>query len=553
MKKLGAALAADEESRRTQVVPWIRSIGDCYGYKLLCMLFASQFVLKSFANSYTGSASVFIFRSFAVTGPQLQVYGALASLPWALKPLLGMLSDGCPILGYKKRYYMLLVSIAGVVGFCVVGLAPGLTLHAVIVAQTLISMQIAGCDLLVEARYASQMREKPEKGPDLMAFLHGGMTVSKLVASCSIGFVIDHMGPRAAYAICIPLAAFIVIPTIANFLEEKPETRQTDMRVPATKSAVSLAGELYVISGFMVICCAALAYAGMSLDPLSKFQLSMTITFVLAGLLLLMLRPEIGPVMTYFFVRSALQPSISGASFYFFTDTSSEYGGGPHFSAFFYTTTMGLTGGVCTLLGVWSYARFMRAWRYRWIMAAASFAAATASVMQVLVYTRLNLIIGIPDRAFMLGETMIHHVLSQWIWIPGTVLLAQCCPHGMEATMYALLAGAINLGDTLGSFNGAYLLHRLGVEPQGADGESSQFDGLWRAALISAGVLLACTSVMPLFVPDASPDRRLLVNNEDSATAGSPWRRLLQRFGVGDEEALPLNQGLRPPVPYASA
>lgn len=553
MKTLGAALAANEESRRTQVIPWIRSIGDCYGYKLLCMLFASQFILKSFVNSYTNSASGFVFRSFGVTGPQMQVYGALASLPWALKPLLGMLSDSCPILGYKKRYYMFIVSAAGVVGFSVVGLAPGLTLHAVIVAKTLISIQIAGCDLLVEARYASEMREKPEKGPDLMAFLHGGMTVSKLVASCSIGLVIDHMGPRAAYAICIPLSAFIVVPTLANFLEENREIVQADVRLPTTKPAVSLSYELYIISGTMVLCCAILAYAGLSLDPLSKFQLSMTMTAVLAGLLLLMLRPEIGPVMAYFFVRSALQPSISGASFYFFTDTDSEYSDGPHFSAFFYTTTIGLAGGVCTLLGVWSYARFMRAWRYRWIMAVASLVAALASVMQVLVYTRLNRFVGIPDRAFMLGETMIHHVLSQWIWIPGTVLLAQCCPHGMEATMYAVLAGAINLGDTLGSFNGAYLLHRLGVEPRGADNEGSQFDGLWRAALISAGVLLACTSVMPLFVPDASPDRRLLVNDEDSATVGSPWRRLLQRFRTEDDEALVLNPRPRRPVPYASA
>jgi len=523
------------------VYPWVCSLGDCYGYNLLWMLLFSQFLLKSFCGSFTGAASGFVFRSFKVSGPQLQIYGALSSLPWALKPVLGVLSDRFPILGFKKKYYLLLSSLAGIVGFCVMGVAPGLTLHAVVAAKTLIATQLSSCDLLVEAKYAEKMREKPERGPDLMAFLHGGMTVAGLVASACVGIVIDHLGPRAAYAICIPLACCIVGPTLMNFLEEEPCKGSEAINAPTAErretTKVAANNELVVISMLICVVCAVLAFAGFAFSPRDKFLLSAALTGLLTAMLVLLLRPEIGPIIAFFFARAALHPSTGGASFYFFTDTAAQYPAGPHFSAFFYTTAMGLCGGVCTLLGVWTYARFISGWRYRRIMAATSLCSAAASFAQILVFSRWNLVLGIPDRAFMLGETFIHSVVGQWMWIPGTVLLSQCCPQGIEATMYALLAGTINLGETLGSFNGAYLLSVLEISPKGVDGEEAQFDNLWKASLLSTFMSLLTIVGMPLFVPDVPPARRLLAEGDASATAGSPWERIVRHFrGEGDGE-----------------
>merc|ERR1719408_736129 len=98
---------------------------------------------------------------------------------------------------------------------------------------------------------------------------------------------------------------------------------------------------------------------------------------------------------------------------------------------------------------------------------------------QALVYARSNLGLGIPDSVFVLGETVIQSILCQWFWMPCTLLTSQCCPHGSEATMYALIAGTINLGYSLGSFNGAYLLQRLGVNPKGSLGEGGEFAHFW--------------------------------------------------------------------------
>ena len=41
-----------------------------------------------------------------------------------------------------------------------------------------------------------------------------------------------------------------------------------------------------------------------------------------------------------------------------------------------------------------------------------------------------------------------YSITHQWMWMPGILLLGQLCPKGSEATMYALLAGCHNLGNS---------------------------------------------------------------------------------------------------------
>ena len=44
---------------------------------------------------------------YAVPAGHMGVYGGVIGLPWALKPVLGMLSDLCPIRGYAKAPYII--------------------------------------------------------------------------------------------------------------------------------------------------------------------------------------------------------------------------------------------------------------------------------------------------------------------------------------------------------------------------------------------------------------------------------------------------------------
>merc|ERR1719393_830572 len=106
------------------------------------------------------------------------------------------------------------------------------------------------------------------------------------------------------------------------------------------------------------------------------------------------------------------------------------------------------------------------------------------SLTDVIMFTRLNVQWGIPDHFFCLGASVMQTVVSQWMWMPGVVILSQLCPKGMEATMYALLAGCHNLGNTIASNCGALALELLGCQPSGQPNESEQFKNLWIASCI---------------------------------------------------------------------
>merc|ERR1712167_163613 len=113
------------------------------------------------------------------------------------------------------------------------------------------------------------------------------------------------------------------------------------------------------------------------------------------------------------------------------------------------------------------YNRYMKDWTYRRLLLISNLALAILSLGDLLLFTRRNLALGIPDHYFVLGSSISGTVIAQWQWMPGVVMLSQMCPKGMEATMYALLAGCHNLGNTIASNCGALVLQYLGCDPSG--------------------------------------------------------------------------------------
>merc|ERR1719316_2280752 len=77
------------------------------------MLVMSQFVLKGFCYGFATGGFEWLLRPLQVPGPKMQVYKAVAFLPWALKPFFGLISDAFPIFGYHKNPYIFLVSLLG--------------------------------------------------------------------------------------------------------------------------------------------------------------------------------------------------------------------------------------------------------------------------------------------------------------------------------------------------------------------------------------------------------------------------------------------------------
>merc|ERR1719491_1685897 len=75
---------------------------------------------------------------------------------------------------------------------------------------------------------------------------------------------------------------------------------------------------------------------------------SLIVALVMLFSFSVVLRPIIAKVNAFSLIQTSMGFSISGASFYFYTDTPEAYPEGPHFSKEFFTSVLGIVGSVCS-------------------------------------------------------------------------------------------------------------------------------------------------------------------------------------------------------------
>lgn len=526
------------KKRSLRVRTWIELMGleillHHFGAKLLIILFVSQHILKGFVQGFLGPCNMYLFRSYKVPASRIQVLGSVASLPWAMKPVIGLISDARPISGYNKAPYMMLSTILAAFALAAVGFVPqsALSVQGLAICFFLIQLQIATCDLLTEAKYSERMQEKPQHGPSLMSYVWFGLTAGGLCATIMIGPLISKIGYKTPYAIALLPSACILIPLFLNFMEEKKVSTE---EMVVQRAQLLAQSETCILCLLMFVCTVILTILGICYtDPAVNAAASIIVAFIVLVAFSVTLRPVIAKVNAFFLMQSALSVSISGASYYFYTDSPESYPEGPHFSMEFYTSGLGIVGSICALIGIWSYKSYASDWSYRGLLLTTNVIATVLSLFDVLLFARVNKKMGIPDQFFVLGFSALGNLVSQWQWMPGVVLTSQLCPKGMEATMFALLAGCHNLGATVASNCGAYLLVLLNCEPNGSPNESLQFKNLWMAAVISTCLPAFTLMLLPAMIPDAKQTDKLL-QDEGRATAGSLLRRWM---GTDDPRA----------------
>jgi hypothetical protein len=229
----------------------------------------------------------------------------------------------------------------------------------------------------------------------------------------------------------------------------------------------------------------------------TEFAVAYSFGFVVLVCFCVLLRPEIAKVVLFFFLQNTLTVSVSGSAFYFFTDTKAQYPNGPNLSPQLYLAVFGAIGGVAGLLGMALYERIAKEWTFRRVLFLGNVALIAIHLSMCLVFARKNLKesngrtnwllpVHIPDAVFLISNSALSAVVSQFTYLPWTVLSAQLVPKDVECTVCAVLGGALSLSQMLQNYSGALLLHLLKCEPDGSANEAAQFDNLWIASAIGS-------------------------------------------------------------------
>jgi folate/biopterin transporter len=374
------------------------------------------------------AVSFFLKDELGLSPAEVSALFGIIVLPWVIKPVFGFFSDGFPILGYRRRPYLILSGILGALAWG--GMAT--VVHSSWAATTAIllsSLSVAVSDVIVDSLVVERARaESQAEAGSLQSICWGASAFGGLITAYFSGFLLEHFTTRTVFWITATFP--LIVSGVAWLIAESPvESNSAD-------------------------------------DKNSNFEdVKQQIKLLREAIT----QKVIWLPTAFLFIWQAT-PSSESAFFFFTTNDL-------HFQPEFLGRVRLVTS-IAALAGIWIFQRFLKSVPFRVIFAWSTVFSAVLGLTTLLLVTHANRAIGIDDRWFSLGDSLILTVMGQIAYMPVLVLAARICPPGVEATLFALLMSVTNLAGLVSHETGAALMHYLGVT-------ETNFDKLWLLVTIT--------------------------------------------------------------------
>merc|ERR1719341_582262 len=224
-------------------------------------------------------------------------------------------------------------------------------------------------------------------------------------------------GIRSPFLLAILPPAFLLFPIMANYMEEEAKPAS---QIAADRARLFKQFQACALCFLMLFCTLLLSVLGIRANSVRlNAAASIGVGVVVLICFSLVLNPVIAKVNAFFLIQSSMSLSISGASFYFYTDGKEQFPKGPHFTEGFFVSFMGIVNGVFALIGVYTYQRYMSGWTYRKLLVVGNVACSLFSLTDIVIFTRLNVRLGLRDEFFVAGSAAVTDVVAQWMYMPG--------------------------------------------------------------------------------------------------------------------------------------
>ena len=433
------------------------------------------------------------FYMFGSSAAKMQIYLAVAFLPWSFKGLPGAFSDRFPILGYHKRWYATIAAI--VLPFCLLGVTISTSELSAVVCMTLSSTCIMVIDILFEGEIATLMSfgsNRDGQGPAdkrlpdyewglvMLGTVLGALVVGPLANKPEYAYRI-----RYAFAITIPIALAFALylwkfPHHAFHRDHKnnrlsvfllsdsvEETNPAQKNGPTTKEW-TVVGLLAGTSALLILVLLAAS---------DRPYTILGITAVCAGMTLLYEnrvhgdREALWGVCVYGFVSEVLFVDISAIISVFYTAPDACIVNGPAFDLVFFTTAAAAVAGTVGVVVSVVKARHMSHWPTRLLVQAANLLRILGATSDIAVAKGWNTSIGISNKwAFLLGDAIVNPTGLMISTIALAAFSSKTVYKNRETVTYSIVTSWQNLGVAVSRVLGLTLMHAFNVSADMSSG-----------------------------------------------------------------------------------
>ncbi|OIP74270.1 MAG: folate-biopterin transporter [Oscillatoriales cyanobacterium CG2_30_44_21] len=422
------------------------------------------------------AVSFFLKDDLGLNPAEVASMVGITMLPWTIKPLYGLISDGFPVFGYRRRPYLLLSSVLGIFAWISMGLWVATPFWAIAMIA-IGSLSLAFSDAITDALIVQRARLEAEgDAGSLQSFSWIASSIGAIISAYLSGYLLEHFGAKLVFEITAVLPLLV---GISAFAIADPPMSTIFIDAPnldGTAPNLSRNSQIW----------RSLSYNFTQLKQAFKNK-------------------AIWLPAAFLFLWQAT-PSADTAFFYF---TTNELHFNPEFLG-----TIKFFASWAGLFGVWLFQRFFKGVPTRKIFFWTTIISTLLGLTSLMLVTHANRSLGIDDRWFSLGDSIILTVAGRIAFMPVLVLAARLCPEGIEATLFALLMSVLNISALCSFQLGAGLTYLLGVT-------ESNFDNLWILVLIAN-----VTSLLPLpllnWLPNEQEVKNMSINNVDASLSDRP-------------------------------
>jgi len=186
---------------------------------------------------------------------EIAFFAAILALPWSLKPIYGLFSDFLPLAGYRQKSYLIVTSIAALLGFSILYLTPlpeG-SINLLLLLLLVPTFSVAFSDVVVDAHMIEKGQPLKITGR-LQSIQWAAMYTAMVLTGVVGGYLSQTNQQEMGFLLC----AAVMIPTVLLsifFMTEKKRKVSDQTLRGAVRDLLSLFRNttLLGVGGFMFL------------------------------------------------------------------------------------------------------------------------------------------------------------------------------------------------------------------------------------------------------------------------------------------------------------
>ena len=177
------------------------------------------------------AALILLKQHYKVEPGEMQTLMSFTYLAWSIKIIFGLISDNIPILGSRRKSYLLIMAVLQFVCMIVLGVTKveDLSLNAVSWMLFCSNLSIAFSDVIVDSLAVIQARQYPEDGSEeLTSYSWTCSSIGGFFGSITAAYMVEHYEPRYFFLYESMVCLFIVIIALRMNVSLEKDSQEKD-------------------------------------------------------------------------------------------------------------------------------------------------------------------------------------------------------------------------------------------------------------------------------------------------------------------------------------